>query len=77
MKCVRGHVTHQQKSKKTFDVVVNEELSVTMTRLQLKTMCLPGNAIKLIINTAITKHAIKTNTLHMHSLSEFHHLINK
>ena len=70
-------IMQMERSKKIFEAVANEELSVTMSRTQLKTLCLPGDAIKLILDTAIIMHAIKTNTLKMHNLSEFHHLIDK
>ena len=40
-------------------------------------LCLPGDAIKLILNITTIMHANKINTLHMYDLSEFHYLINK
>ena len=67
----------REKSTETFESIVNENLSVTMAREQLKTSCVPGDAIKLIIDTAVIMHAKKTDTLHMHDLSSFHHLIDK
>ena len=39
-------------------------------------MCLPVDAINLIINSAIMQHVIKTGTLDMHDLDWFYHLIN-
>ena len=62
---------------KTFEDVVNRELSVTMVRIQLKYLCLLGDAIKLILNIAMIMHANKTDTLRMYDLSKFYHLINK
>ena len=67
----------KEKSKTMFEAVVNEELSVAIARLQLKTLYLPGNAIKLILNTATIMHANRRNTLHTHDLGEFYHLIDK
>ena len=67
----------KEKSKKMFEANVNEELSFTMARAQLKCLCLPSNAIKLILDRTIIMHASKTNTLHMYDLSKFHHLIDK
>ena len=70
-------IMQKEKLKKIFKDVVNGELSVTMARAQLKCLYLPIDTIKLIIDTAIIMHANNTNTLHMHNLSEFHHLIDK
>ena len=70
-------IMQKKESKKTFEAVVNEELLVTMVRTQLKYLCLPSDTIKLTLDIAIIIHANRTNTLHMHDLSEFHHLINK
>ena len=65
------------KIKKIFEAVVNKELSVTIARAQLKTLCLPSDAMKLILKTSMIKNTIKMNTFHMCNLSEFHYLINK
>ena len=70
-------IMQKEKSKKIFEDAINRELSVTMARVKLKCSYLPSDAIKLILDTAIIMHANNTNTLHMHDLSEFHHLIDK
>ena len=67
----------KEKSKKTFEDVVNREISITMARVQLKYLYLPGDAINLILNTAMIIHDNKTDALNMHDLSDFHHLIDK
>ena len=65
-----------KKSKEIFQVAIEEKLSVSIAKTQLKTLCLPGDAITLIVNSAIMQHAIKTGTLDMHDLNGFHHLID-
>ena len=65
------------KSEKTFQLFISRELSVTIAKAQLKTLCLPSNAIKLIIDIATTKHPIKTGALRMHNINGFHHLIDR
>ena len=67
----------KEKGEKKFQAVVDGKLSVSMAKAQLKTLCLPGNAINLIIDSAIMLHAIKTGTLDMHDLNAFHHLIDR
>ena len=67
----------KEKSEEIFRNIVDGKASVTMAKAQFKTMCLPGDAIKLIVDAGITLHAIKTNTLDMHDLSGFHHLIDR
>jgi len=52
-------------------------MSVTMAKSQLKAICLPGDASKLIVDTAIMLHAINTGTFNMHDLSGFHPLIDR
>ena len=65
------------KSEEIFQAIVDGKLGVTMAKAQLKTMCLPGDASKLIVDTAIMLHAIKTGTFNMHDLSGFHPLIDR
>ena len=65
------------KSEEIFRNIIDRKVSVTMAKAQLKTLCLLGDAIKLIVDTGIILHAIKTNTLDMHDLSGFHHLIDR
>ena len=48
-----------------------------MAKVQLKTMCLLGDASKLIVDTAIMLQAIKTGTFNMHDLSGFYLLIDQ
>ena len=55
---------------------MNSKLSVTIAKVGLETMCFPGNATKLIVDTAIILHAIKTGTYDMYDISRFHCLIN-
>ena len=67
----------KEKSEEIFRNIVDGKASVTMAKVQLKTTCLPGDAIKLIVDTGIMLHAIKTNTSDMNDLSGFHHLIDR
>ena len=67
----------KEKLEEMFQSVINEELSITTAREQLRTLYVPGDAIKLILDTAIAMCANKTNTLHMHDLSVFHYLIDR
>ena len=64
------------KSGKIFQAIVDSELGVTIAKVQLKTMCLPGDTSKLIVDTAIMLHTIKTGTFNMYDLSGFHPLID-
>ena len=65
------------KSEEIFQAIVDGKLSATMAKAQLRTICLSGDVIKLIVDAAITLHAIKTDTLDMHDLSGFHRLIRQ
>ena len=65
------------KSEENFQAIVDGKLSVTMAKAQLRTICLSGDAIKLIVDTDVMLHAIKTDTLDMHDLSGFHRLIER
>ena len=46
-----------------------------MATKQLKALNFNNDSIKLIIDTATIKQHINTNTLNMHGLSGFHHLL--
>ena len=56
-------------------MVVDGKLSASMAKAQLKTLCLPVDAINLTIDLAIIPHAIKTGTLDVCGLNGFHQLI--
>ena len=67
----------KEKSEEIFRNIVDGKASVAMAKAQLKTVCLPGDAIKLTVDTGMILHAIKTNALDMRDLSGFHHLIDR
>ena len=67
----------EEESRKIFNLIVEGKLSVSLAKAQLQSLCLPSEAITLIIDSAILKHAKETNTLDMHDLNGFHHLIDR
>ena len=48
----------KEKSEEIFRNVADGKISVAMAKAQLKTMCLPGDSIKLIVDTGTILHAI-------------------
>ena len=67
----------KEKSEEIFRNIADGKVSVAMAKAQLRTICLQGDAIKLIVDTGMILCSIKTNTLDMHDLSGFHHLIDR
>ena len=67
----------EEESRKIFNLIVQGKLSVSLAKAQLQSICLPSEAITAIIDSAILKHAKETNTLDMHDLNGFHHLIDR
>ena len=63
--------------KQSYQDVVDDELNIVMEKSQLRTLCLTGDAIHLIINCAIIRHATNTGTLIMNDLNKFHPLIDR
>ena len=53
------------------------KLNIGMAKLQLRTLCLTREAIHLIVDCAIVRHATNTGVLVMHDLNKFHQLIDQ
>ena len=64
-------------SKKVHQSIIDGHLPVTTAKEQLRALCVPSDASKLIIDSAVLMHAKKTDTLNMHDLSSCHPLIDK
>lgn len=67
----------KQKSQEICNLIVDGKINISIGKARLKVLCLSEEAIKLIIDSAIVRHAIQTSTLEMHDLNRFHHLIDR
>ena len=77
MVLLQNYIKWQQKHSEIFQAIVNRELSMSMAKVQLRALYVPGDAIKIIIYTAATMHVIKADTSCMHGISGFYHLIDR
>ena len=67
----------KEKSEKMHQLIVEGKLNVSVGKAILKKLSLPEEAITLIIDSAIIRHAIETGTLDMHDLNGFRHIIDR
>ena len=52
--------------------MVDGKINISMANLQLKTLVLCGDAMNLIIDYAIIRLTINTDTLDIHNINAFH-----
>ena len=66
----------EEESRKTYQLRIEGKLALSWAKAMSQSLCLLTEAIVLIIDSAIVKHAMKTNTLDMHDPNGFHYLIH-
>ena len=56
---------------------MNGKLNIVASKLQLMIMCLTGEAMHLIVDCDVVRHAMNTVSLVAHDLNKFHPLIDR
>ena len=67
----------EKKGKEIYNKIVDGKISIQEGRTLLKTICLPDEAITLILDSAIIRNAQDNDTMDMHDLSGFHSQIDR
>ena len=66
----------ETKGREICKLIVDGKISISLARLMLKTICLPDDAMNLIIDSAIIKNDCDTSKMGMHDLNGFHSQID-
>ena len=76
MPCELAMKMWEKKRREICQLIVDRKISISLAKSMLKTMCLSDEAMSLIVDLAIIKHALENSNMDLHDLSRFHKLID-